>query len=240
MKKTRAALVVLALMTINTILYAQFGFHKPATTTAPTNVTTVVIPSGDLLTLVTLSTDQGMKAMDILASIFPPEKIAAFEEASKKYHELQAKRTDGNLDAEGYQASTDASVEFAKLMNDWSLYDKDKVKVVPQADHKLALMILVDGYAALQIPAAVQALESQVTSLASNPMQFRKMKQVKNTAVLFGMVGKQMPKQVELYKTTRATIKQIAAAENMTLPPDPSADSMKDSASATTAIHSLD
>jgi hypothetical protein len=149
---------------------------------------------------------------------------------------MQAKRTDGNLDAEGYQASTDASVEFAKLMNDWSLYDKDKVKVVPQADHKLALMILVDGYAALQIPAAVQALESQVTSLASNPMQFRKMKQVKNTAVLFGMVGK----QIELFKTTRATIKQIAAAENMTLPPDPSADSMKDSSSATTAIHSLD
>jgi hypothetical protein len=70
-------------------------------------------------------------------------------------------------------------------------------------------------------------------------MQFKKMKQVKNTMVLFEMVGKQMPKQVELYKTTRATIKQIAAAENMTLPPDPSADSMKDPASVTTAIRTL-
>lgn len=149
MKKTRVALVVFALMTISTILYTQFGFHKPATTTAPTNATTAVIPSGDLLTLVTLSTDQGMKAMDILASMFPPEKISAFEEASKKYHELQAKRTDGNLDAEGYQVSTDAADEFAKLMTDWSLYDKNKAKVVPQADHRLAVMILVDGFAAL-------------------------------------------------------------------------------------------
>jgi hypothetical protein len=90
-----------------------------------------------------------MKAMDILASMFPPEKISAFEEASKKYHELQAKRTDGNLDAEGYQVSTDAADEFAKLMTDWSLYDKNKAKVVPQADHRLAVMILVDGFAAL-------------------------------------------------------------------------------------------
>jgi hypothetical protein len=34
-------------------------------------------------------------------------------------------------------------------MTDRSLYDKNKAKVVPQADHRLAVMILVDGFAAL-------------------------------------------------------------------------------------------
>lgn len=238
MKKNILVLAISALVVINPSIYAQFGFKKPAPA-APAVTVQATVPTGDLLKLVTLSTDQGMIAMDILASIFPPEKIAAFEESSKKYHELQDNRTNGYIDADQCQASTDAAAEFAKVIADWSSYNKDKAKAISKADHRLSLLILVDGLAALQVPAKVESLQAQVTSLASNPMQFRKVIPIKNSVVLFLMIGKQMPKQVETFRQARGVIKQIAAAENITLAPDPPADSLKDTDGAMSAITTL-
>jgi hypothetical protein len=171
--------------------------------------------------------------------MFPPEKIAAFEASSKKYHELQANRTDGYIDAGQCQASTDATAEFAKVMADWSSYNKDKAEVVSRADHRLTLLVLVDALAALQVPSKVESLQAQVMSLASNPLQFRKIIPIKNSVVLFVMIGKQMPKQVETFRQARGVIKQIAAAEHITLAPDPPADSLKDTAGATSQILAL-
>jgi len=54
---------------------------------------------------------------------------------------------------------------------------------------------------------------------------------------LFAAIGPQIPKQVGSFRTVRSISKNIATAEKMTLPPDPSVDSMKDPASATTTIN---
>jgi hypothetical protein len=192
-----------------------------------------------MVTLITIATDQGMKAMDIMATVFPPEIISQFEETSKKYHELQSHRQDGNIDADQVQVASDAFAEFAKLDVDWQSYRKEKAEVVPQADHRLALMLLADGLAATTIPSTVQSLQAEVTSISSNLFQLNRAMQLKTTIQLLVVVGKQMPNQVESFKTVRGIAKKIAAAENMTLPPDPPADSLKDTATASKDIITL-
>lgn len=124
-------------------------------------------------------------------------------------------------------------------MADWSSYKKDKAEVVSQADHRLTLLVLVDALAALQVPSKVESLQAQVTLLASNPMQYKKVMPIKNSIALFLMIGKQMPKQVETFRQARGVIKQIATAEHITLAPDPPADSLKDTVGATSLILAL-
>jgi hypothetical protein len=196
-------------------------------------------PSGQavaLIRLVTLATDQGMQAMDMMASIFSPEEVAKFAESSKKYHEMNANRKDGNIDADQCQVATDAAEEFAKLDVDWNSYRKEKAIVVPMADHRLAYMLLADGLAVIQLPGTVTSVNNDVTSLMSNPLQIGKARQLGVTVVLLTAMSKQMPKQVESFKTVRGIAKKIAVAENMTLAPDPAANLMKDPVTAAAAI----
>jgi hypothetical protein len=197
------------------------------------------VPAGQavvLIRLVTRATDQGMQAMDIMASIFPPEKVAKFEESSKKYHELQANRKNGNIDADQCQVATDAAEEFAKLDVDWNSYRKEKAIVVSMADHRLAYMLLADGLAATHIPGTVISVKNDITSLISNPLQIGKARQLGVTVVVLTAVAKQMPKQLESFKTVRGIVKKIAVAENITLAPDPPANLMKDPVTAVAAI----
>jgi hypothetical protein len=174
--------------------------------------------------------------MDLMASIFPPEKVAKFEESSKKYHELKANRKDGNIDADQCQVATDAAEEFAKLDVDWNSYRKEKATVVPLADKRLAYMLLADGLAVTQLPGTVVSVQSDVTSMMSNPFQIGKARQLGVTVVLLNAVSKQMPKQVDAFKTVRGIVKKIAVAENMTLAPDPAANLMKDPVTAAATI----
>jgi hypothetical protein len=239
MKKRTIVLAITAILTMNTGLYAQFGgISKLSKKNSSAPVATSSQPS-DLIKLITLATDQGIKAMDLMATVFPPEKIAAFEVASKKYHESQSHRTDPNMNAGDVQLASDAFAEFAKVEVDWNSYRKDKATVVPQADHRLAIMTLADGVAITQIPPTIQALQAQLTSIAGNPQQVNQAKQLKGSIQLFTVVGQQMPKQVDSYKTVRGIARKISTAERMPLPPDPPADSLKDAVSATNAITEL-
>ena len=66
MKKSILVLTFSTVVAMNSSLYAQLGFHMPTSkpvATAP-NAIQVTVPPGDLLKLITLSTDQGMMAMD--------------------------------------------------------------------------------------------------------------------------------------------------------------------------------
>jgi hypothetical protein len=57
------------------------------------------------------------------------------------------------------------------------------------------------------------------------------------TLVVLTAVAKQMPKQVESFKTVRGIVKKIAAAENITLAADPPANLMKDPVTAVATIN---
>jgi hypothetical protein len=133
--------------------------------------------------------------------------------------------------------ANDAAAEIAKLNVDWSSYRKDQTKFVPMADHRLAYMLLADGLALTQVPGALTSVENDVKSMMSNPLQIGKAKQLQVTVMLFTNVGKQMPKQVESFKTVRGIVKNIATAEHMTLAPEPAAGSLKDPVSAVAAIN---
>jgi len=195
--------------------------------------------SQDLIGLVTLATDQGMMAFNILVSGFPAEKVVHFREISKQYHDAQATSTDKNIDAARLQLASEAAAEFANLSDNWQSYSHDKDKYIPQADHRLALMMAADGLALLNAPAALQSVQAQVSAISSNPMQIRKLRQLQLTVQLLIEVGKQVPGQVANFKKVRGSVKNIAAAQNMTLPPDPSANSMKDPVKVTASINEL-
>lgn len=243
MKKTRGVLVAFALVAMSVASFGQFGLGKVGLGQKNSNtpdVGQVLTQSTDLVKLITASTDQGVLAMDELATAFPPEKVAAYGELSKKYHESQATRKDGNIDAEGAQIATDAAAEFAKLAQDWQSYRKDGTDHVSKADRRLGLMLLGDGLASTTLPTVVKSLQSTIESVAHNPLQAGKINQLKWFVQLFAAIGPQIPKQVGSFRTVRSISKNIATAEKMTLPPDPPADSLKDAASFTTSTHTLD
>ena len=212
--------------------FSRFMSAKAAPSAAPVAGQTVA-----LVKLITVATDQGMVAMDILARVFPPEKVAAYEAISKKYHDSTTSRKNGDIDSEQYGMANDAAAEIAKLSVEWSSYRKDQTKFVPMADHRLAYMLLADGLALTQVPGALTSVENDVKSMMSNPLQIGKAKQLQVTVMLFTNVGKQMPRQVESFKTVRGIVKNIATAEHMTLAPDPAPGTLKDPVSAVAAIN---
>ena len=235
MKNKRSLiLAVMLLLVSSTIVHAQFGSKLGIgkKSNGGPDTAQVLSQSGDFIKLVTLATDEGFLAMDELAKAFPPEKVAAFSELSKKYHETQKNRKDGNVDADGIQTASAAYAEFAKLDNDWKSYKKDGAKNVTKADQRLAYMLLVDGLAGIQLPPLSQSIQSTIQSVGSDPTQIGKLNQLKAYAQLFVVVGKETPKQIGSARTVRGIAKQIATAEKMTLAPDPSPDSVKDLASA--------
>lgn len=235
MKKTGLMVVLIAVLTLTTLAQAQFGGLKKLApggqgSNAPTPAQTLSQCS-EFVQFVTAASDLGIQAMDELAQAFPPEKIAAYTELSKKYHELQANRPDGNINAEGVQTLSAASTEMAKLTDDWKSYKKDGATHVAKADRRLGIMLLADGAAGLQLPPLMKSLQSTIESVAHDPMQAGKLNQLKAYATLFTTVGQEMPKQVGSFKTVRGITKQIAIAENIKLAPDPTPDSIKDRAS---------
>ena len=242
MKKTRVASVAFALVALSAASFGQFGLGKVSLGQKSSNtpdVGQVLTQSTDLVKLITAATDQGVLAMDELGAAFPPEKVAAYKELSKKYHESQASRKDGNIDAEGAQIATDAAVEFAKLAQDWQSYRKDGTDHVSKADRRLGLMLLGDGLAATTLPPVVKSIQSTIESLAHNPLQAGKVTQLQWFAQLFAAIGPKLPKQVDSFRTVRSISKNIATAEKMTIPPDPPADSLKDAASFTNTYIAL-
>ena len=57
-----------------------------------TDVTAVMAQGQDLLMYVTIATDNGIKAVEAIASVFPPEKVQKVADLAAKYNELKAKR----------------------------------------------------------------------------------------------------------------------------------------------------
>ncbi len=195
--------------------------------------------SNQMLHLIWIATNLGMQAMNTIAEVFPPEKIAAFKLASEKYHTAQAGNTDHNMDALSFKAASDASAEFAKLDVDWKCYDKEKARVVPLADRKLAMMLGVDAMAGTKLPALIQGFTATISGMEQNPMQVMGARKLMSTVGVVTQVGKEMPGQVSSFKTVRGIVKKIAEAENMTLAPDPSAASLKDPVVATATATAL-
>lgn len=233
MKKTSTILALTLCMACNATMHAQFGLKKlvPGKSAAPASDSPkTAINNDELLRTVTFASDQGMLAMDELASAFPEDKIAAFKDISDKYHAAQAKRTDGNVDANQMQLCSDAMQELVKMKDSWKEYKKEKRDAVRKADAQLGLMLVLDTAAATKVPSAIQDLQASVSSLASNPMQILKIRKIKKQIQLFTMVGKQIPVQTSAISNVRTITKNIARAEKMTLKPDPTPQQIQDPA----------
>jgi hypothetical protein len=241
MSKARFALVLIALLAATTVLFGQFGFGKSSDKKDKNqpNLDEILAQGNDLVGYVTLATDQGMKAMDTMTSVFPPEKVAKYQEFSKKYNEAKGKRKDGNIDSEQYNTAGEASAEFAKLDTDWQSYQKDKVSVIPQANGRLGLMLLADAQAATRVPGVLSSLQGGLNAIGGNPMQMGKASKLKGFISVLTVVGQKIPSQVNSYKTVRGIAKKIADAEKMTLPPDPAPDAVKDRAAFQSSAKAL-
>ena len=218
---------------------AQLGGLKNLVGGKGADVTAVTKQGQDMLSYVTIANDNGVKAVEALASIFPPDKVQKVAELAAKYNELKTKRGDQNIDSESIQVSSAIAAEMAKLDSEWQTHVKEKSAAVNKADARLALVILADGLAVTKAPETAKALQGAAQSLKSNPTQVSAMNRLVSMAAVLATVGKEAPQQVNSYTTVRGTVKRIADAEKIQLAPDPSPDKVKDTVSLETATKAL-
>lgn len=234
MKKTSTALVLLLFFMFHAPAYAQFGLKALGlckSDEAASGPAQSAANGDQLIKLVTAASDQGMLALDELASAFPPDRVARFESISEQYHQAQKERTNNNINAEQIQQYTNALQEMSGLEADWKLYKKDRTAAVRQADRRLGIMLIADSLAATKVPAAVQSLQTSAMSIAHNPLKMSQIKQIKNEIQLFTIIGQQIPMQKSAVTNVRMITKNIANAEKMTLPADPAPEKVGDAVS---------
>lgn len=203
------------------------------------DVSAMMTQGQDMLSYVTIANDNGVKAVEALASVFPPDKLQKVADLAAKYNELKAKRSDQNIDAESIHLSSEIASEMAKLDSDWQTHLTEKSAAVKKADARLALAILADGLAATKAPDTVKALQGAAQDLKSDPTQVSAINRMLSMATVLAIVGKEAPQQVKSYTTVRAIAKRIAEAEKVQLAPDPSPDKVKDTVSLETATKEL-
>lgn len=216
------------------------GFKKLAGGKGGGDVTAVMTQGQDMLSYVTIATDNGVKAVEAIASVFPPDKVQKVADLAAKYNELKAKRSDQNVDSESIQVSSEIAAEMAKLDSEWQSHLAEKSAAVKKADARLALVILADGLAATKAPETAKALQSAAQNLKSDPTQASKMNRMLSIAAVLVTVGKEAPQQVTSYRTVRGITKRIGDAEKVELAPDPSPENVKDTVALESRCTALD
>lgn len=218
------------------------GFlKKPAASSGPkVDVGSALLAGASMIGFVTIATDQGMKAVETMLEVFPPEKVEKVKLLNLQYKELSAKRKDGNIDAEQLKVASNAGEEMAAIQGDWKAYKKEKAKVVTKANARLGLMLGADAVAASTAPTTLASLKAAGESLASNPLQAGKAAQISAQVAILSAVVAQIPQQTKSFTTVRGIITNIAKAEKLTLAPDLPADKVKDQASLSSSAKELD
>ncbi|MBL0313277.1 MAG: hypothetical protein IPP78_11305 [Holophagaceae bacterium] len=243
MKRTFASLLLVA-GSVAPLSAQGFGnlLKKPAPSSSSpkVDVGAAMLAGASMIGFVTIATDQGMKAMDLMMEVFPPEKVAKVKLLNLQYKELAAKRKDGNIDAEQLKVASSAGQEMAAIQGDWKSYKKEKSAVVTKANSRLGLMLGADAVAASAAPATLASLQEAGKSLASNPMQAGKAAQISAQVAVLSAVVAQIPQQTKSFSTVRGIVSNIAKAEKITLAPDVSTDKVKDQASLSTSAKELD
>jgi hypothetical protein len=211
------------------------GFLKkpaaPSTSAPKVDVGNALLAGASMISFVTIATDQGMKAVETMLEVFPPEKVEKVKLLNLQYKELAAKRKDGNIDAEQLKVASSAGNEMAAIQGDWKSYKKEKAQVVTKANSRLGLMLGADAVAASAAPTTLASLQAAGQSLASNPLQAGKAAQITAQVAVLSAVVAQIPQQTKSFSTVRSIITNIAKAEKLTLAPDVAPEKVKDQAS---------
>jgi len=220
------------------IAFAQFGglLKKATGSKSGADPAKLLAQGQDLIGYVTIATDEGVRAVSAMASVFPPEKVQKVADLAAKYNEMKSKRSDQNIDAESIQVAKEIATEMAGLDSQWQAYVKEKSAAVKKADARLALVVFADGLAATKAPETAKAIQSAVQDLANDPTQVSKIQRLSAMASLLTAVARQTPQQVTSFKTVRGIAKRIADAEKIQLDPDPSAEKVKDRSSFESAV----
>jgi len=214
--------------------------EAPAASASKVDVGAALASGAEMIGFVTVATDQGMKAVNTMLEVFPAEKVAKVKELSAKYTELNAKRKDGNIDAEQLKLASAAGDEMAALKNDWKSYKKEKAGVVAKANTRLGLMLGADAIAASAAPKTLAALQEASKSLASNPLQAGKAAQVTAQISLLSAVVQQIPQQTKSFTAVRSIVGDIAKAEKVSLAADLAPEKIKDKALLSASAKELD
>lgn len=242
MKLTATALLIAASITAPAQGIGGL-LKKPApSTSAPAKVDVggALLAGATMIGFVTIATDQGMKAVETMLEVFPPEKVEKVKLLNLQYKELSAKRKDGNIDADQLKVASNAGEEMAAIQGDWKSYKKEKAQVVTKANSRLGLMLGADAIAASTAPTTLASLKAAGESLASNPLQAGKAAQIAAQVAVLSAVVAQIPQQTKSFGTVRGIINNIAKAEKLTLAADVPTDKVKDQASLSASAKELD
>jgi hypothetical protein len=197
--------------------------------------------SGDFVRRLTLATDQGMRALDELAAVFPPEKVAAFRQLSSQYQEAAKTRKDSNIDAASLTLAGDAADEMAKLEGEWQSYRKEGAQGVRRAHARIGLMLIVDGSAGAQAPKFASDLRTELQRSGTKMLKNAALRDQMLARIRFlDTVGEQAPRQTRAFTTVRRIARNIAEAERFKLADDPAPDSVTTTPQLTLAFTKID
>lgn len=203
--------------------FAQFGKKKSANVDGGGGAAAAdgLMPAGTFVKYIALASDLGTQGTMQLLSIYPPEKIDQIKKACEAYAEARRQNKGGEPNAETMKLCSNALESASALAAEVAELNDEKKKALSAAHKKVNLMLLADAFAALNAPAIINRLNSDIQSLSSNPMKATSVSSMKSQLQFLTFAASAFPGQIKSATTIRDVAKKIADAQKVKLAEPP-------------------
>lgn len=213
-----------ACATLSPSAFAQFGKKKNASGDGGNGAGggDGLMPAASFVTYIAIASDLGNQGTMQLLSLYPPEKIAQIKKACEAYSEARRQNKGGEPDSETIKLCSQALDSATALSAEVDALTEEKKKALSIAHKKMSLMLLADAFAALNGPAIINRLNSDIQSISSNPMKARSLTTMKGQLQVLTFAASAIPGQIKAATTVRDVAKKIAEAQKVKLAENPS------------------
>ena len=205
-----------------TMVQAQFGGllgGGKSSSDSKTDVAAVLDAGAKLMLFTTEASDLGMEGAHALLGAYPPEVVASLQALSDKVTAAKAKRTkDGDMDISEVEAVSAYEQSLADLDKHWNKYQKAGIAdKVTKAHTWMNLMLAADATAVNKLPEYLTSAAGALTTIASNPMQVMKFRDLTAMTNTLTVTSKKLPGQILAIGRLEAICTKISVAEGFKL-----------------------
>jgi len=189
-----------------------------------------LMPAATFVKYIALASDLGAQGTLQLLNVYPPEKIEQIKKACEQYNESRRQNKGGEPNAETMKLCSQALDSASALAAEVAELDAEKKKALSGAHKKVSLMLVADAFAALNAPAIIDRLKSDIQSLSSNPMKAGSVSSMKSQLQFLTFASTAFPGQIKSATAIRDVTKKIADAQKVKLgeaPPDKSVNTLE-------------
>jgi hypothetical protein len=181
-----------------------------------------LMPAGSFIKYIAIASDLGNQGTMQLLSLYPPEKIEQIKKACEAYSEARRQNKGGEPDSDTIKLCSQALQSATGLSAEVDALNEEKKKALSIAHKKVSLMLLADAFAALNGPAIINRLNSDIQSISSNPMKARSLTAMKAQLQVLTFASSAIPGQIKAATSIRDVAKKIAEAQKVKLAENPS------------------